>query len=70
MNSMKIPFIYLNIRRVFKDYGYISSYALYFVFETILNNIIRSSTWNKLTEYLKRVKGVSIMGFEVRFSEE
>ncbi len=61
--------MYVDVRSMYRSYGYISNYALYYTFESILNNFVKSSLWSKLIEYLRHVKGISIAGLEIKFSK-
>ena len=69
LNHNKIPYIYIDVRSIYRQYNYISSYAIHYALESALNRLSKSSFWSKLLDYLKNIRGVSVMGVEVRFSE-
>jgi len=73
LNSMNVPYIYFDVREVYIKYNYITSYGLYYALEEEFNKIVKSSIWSKIVDYLKRVRGVKVLGtgmeVEVEFSK-
>lgn len=70
LNSMKIPYLYFDIRAVYHKYHSITNYSLYQLIETNINNIIKSNLWSRIGDYLKRIKEISIAGVRVRFNKK
>ena len=70
---MNVPYIYFDVREVNIKYNYITSYGLYYALEEEFNKIVKSSTWSKIVDHLKRVRGVKVLGIgmevEVEFSK-
>ena len=49
-----------------KSHNYISSYALYHIVESLVNNLVTSGKWGRIIDYTKRIRGISVYGVEVR----
>ena len=49
-----------------------TGYGLYYALEEEFNRVIRSSVWSKVVDYLKRIRGVQVLGtgvnLEVKFT--
>ena len=68
LNTLKIPYAYVDVRSIYREYKYIPSYAIGLLIEDILKTIIKKYKWKQIIEYLKSIKEVSIMGLQVKLN--
>ncbi|WP_240931259.1 ATP-binding protein [Acidianus sulfidivorans] len=65
LNEMNLPYIYLDLRK-FEEFSYISYKDFLLELQAEVNKLTRK--FPKLIEILKSIKGVKIMGTEVKLS--
>ncbi len=68
LNTLNTPYVYVDVRSVYREYKYIPSYAISTLLEDILKAVIKKYKWKQIIEYLKSIREVSIMGLQVKLN--
>jgi len=68
LNTSNTPYLYVDVRKLYYRYQYISSYALYNAFEEELRKI-SGRKLSSIIQYLKSIEQISLAGITVRLEE-
>jgi len=66
LNSIDVPFLYIDVRSVYRSHNYISSYALHYMVDDLISNLVASGKWSRIIDYIKHIRGISVYGVEVK----